>query len=249
MVNLGAELRAVWPAGDQGRAAAEDLAEQAVGMSPVLRLAEADDPRDLLARSEAEEIGPGLRLGSISSGAVAGPDTLVIDPLISFGAGDHPSTRLNLRLLAEVLADPNAQPRTGWLADVGAGSGILGLAMALLSGRPVVALDPEGASARAVARNQALNPLAGRLVHFVRGTHRALFGSFGLVACNMPPAILLEAAEVLASGTAPHGRLVLSGFRAVDAAEVAGVFQAHGLTLAGRADEGDWAGLVMQNRL
>lgn len=239
-----AELRAVWPDSAEGHRSLRRWCELAGDLSPRVRRFSAADPRAAWSQPRVREIAPNLRLGSLADGARPSADTLVIDPLISFGSGDHPSTRLNLRLLAGILQDPLPRPG-GWLADVGTGSGVLALALALLARRPVLALDPETASRRAVARNRALNPEAGPLVHFVQATHAALAGSYALVVSNLPAGILVAAAEVLARALAPEGRLVLSGFRQDDAARVARAHDRHGLAVRQRASEGDWAGLVL----
>lgn len=238
------ELRAVWPDDPQGRRAALAWCQEAGSGQTPLHSFTAQDPREAWAEPRVAEIAPNLKLGSLAAGARASEDTIVIDPLTAFGSGDHPSTRLNLRLLADLLSRPLPHPEL-WLADVGAGSGVLALALALLSGRPVLALDPETASRRAMARNRALNPLAGPLVRFVQATHAALSGSFALVASNLPAGILVEAAEVLGAVLAPGGYLVLSGFRQDDAGRVKSAFSAWGLREATSALEGDWVGLVL----
>jgi ribosomal protein L11 methyltransferase len=66
---------------------------------------------------------------------------------------------------------------------------------------------------RAVRRNRALNPLAGSAVHFVRGYHDVLAGSFPLITANLSGPILELAGPRLAACMAPGGRLVTSGFR------------------------------------
>lgn len=248
VLNHGGELKAIWPEDQAGLAAAEQWLGLAQGAQISRRSFRAHDPLEAWSKPSVEVIAPNLRLGTLSGGAVAGRDTIVIDPLTSFGAGDHPSTRLNLALLAGILADPLPGPEGAWLADLGTGSGILALAMALLSSRPVVAIDPESASRRAVGRNRALNPLAGHLVHFAQTTHLALSGSYPLVAANLPPGILQSAAQVAAGVLSPGGRLVLSGFRTEDAGEVAEAFGEHGLEVVQRAEQSGWTGLVMGNQ-
>jgi ribosomal protein L11 methyltransferase len=172
---------------------------------------------------------------------------LVIDPGTAFGAGDHPSTWLNLSLLARLLAGelgPPPAPGT-WAADVGAGSGVLALGLALAGGLQVLALDPDPAARRAVARNRALNPLAGGRVHFVQADHRALAGPLGLVTANLPWGILRSAGSTLAGCLTPGGRLVLSGFRDQAAGEVEDFFAGLGLRSLARQASLGWLALLL----
>lgn len=239
------EIWAVWPDDEPGRLAADQARELAGEAPGRLRAVRADDPREIWGQAQAEEIAPNLSLAPAWMGLPAGPARLIIDPLTAFGAGDHPSTRLNLKLLAGLLADDDWLPPAHWLADLGCGSGILALGMALLGRRPVLAVDPEPAARRAVTRNQSLNPTPGRLVRFILGDHRCLRGPFGLVAANLPAGIQLITARAAVRSLAPGARLVLSGFRREQADQVIQAFTELGLAVLARDRELDWVGLVM----
>lgn len=235
-------LRAVWPAGPAGRAAAAELARRA-GESAQLHEFRAADPRAAFSRPPEDVIHPRLSLTPAWSGLMPTPARLVIDPLTAFGAGDHPSTRLNLLLLARLL-DAAPPPAGAWAADVGAGTGVLALAMSLIAGLRVAAIDPDPAAARATARNQALNPLAGGRVRFVRATHAALAGRLPLIAANLPGPLLIHTAPHLAARLAAGGRLVVSGFREEFDGRVEEVFGDLGLSRAGAAALAGWSGQV-----
>jgi ribosomal protein L11 methyltransferase len=211
----GREVRSLWPADAASLAGLEALAAETPEAAWRLRGFAAARALQGWLEPRPEPVGPGLALAPAWLGLAAGAQTLVIDPLTAFGSGEHPSTRLNLELLAGLAARVEPAPKA-WLADVGSGSGILALGLALVARRPVVAVDPEPAAGRALARNRALNPLAAPLVHFVRGTHAALAGPFALAAANLPLAILRAAAPHLAGTLAPGAWLVASGFRCQD---------------------------------
>jgi len=74
---------------------------------------------------------------------------VMIDPGRAFGTGAHPTTRLCLQLLQETA--PAA------LLDVGCGSGVLGIAAALLGFEPVVAVDVEPPAVEATRANAEAN--------------------------------------------------------------------------------------------
>ncbi len=236
----GELLLAVWPEDADGRRALVELAELAGQPAQTARLT-GPDPRAAWQAPPLDRIHPRLALTPAWSGLAAGPGVLVIDPLTAFGAGDHPSTRLNLLLLARHL-DQDPPPAGTWVADVGAGTGVLALAMSLLAGLKVAAIDPDPAAARATARNQTLNPLAGGRVAFVRATHAALAGRLPLIAANLPGPLLLMVAPHLRACLAPGGRLVVSGFRAEYAPEVERALVAQDLAPIDQADQAGWAG-------
>jgi len=79
----------------------------------------------------------------------AGAIAVVIDPGRAFGTGAHPTTRLCLRLLQEIVP--------GSLLDVGCGSGVLSIAGALLGFEPVLAVDVEPAAVETTRANAAVN--------------------------------------------------------------------------------------------
>ncbi len=95
-------------------------------------------------------------------------DRLVIriDPGSAFGTGSHPTTRLCLEAL-EALAGERERAGLGpglrglRVADLGCGSGILGLAALRLGAATVAAADCDPLAERATRENAALNGLDG----------------------------------------------------------------------------------------
>ncbi|MFH1034857.1 MAG: 50S ribosomal protein L11 methyltransferase [Pseudomonadota bacterium] len=238
-------LRALWPDTPRVRAELAGLAAEPGLPVPRMEAFQAPDPLVHWQAPPRDQVHPRLALAPAWAGVPAGPGVLVIDPLTAFGAGDHPSTRLNLWLLAEALAEGGLAPGAR-AADVGAGSGVLALALVLLGGLQVLALDPDPASQRAVERNRRLNPLAGPGVRFIRDTHQALAGRFPLIAANLPGPLLLVVAPRLAACLEPGGDLVVSGFRREFAPRVEEAYAARGVAVAVGAWQGDWVGLRLR---
>jgi len=208
------------------------------------RLVHAAGPYELERRQAVRTIAPDLELAPAWAGLPATPRRLVIEALTAFGAGDHPSTLLNLTLCWQTAHTD--LPPAPWLADVGTGTGILALGLALACSRPVAAVDPAAAAMRALRRNQTLNPLPAPLVHPIQGTHRVLRASFALVAANLPGPILREAWNHLVGVMAPGAYLVVSGFRVEMVPQVRGWAETSGLRFRRREDMGGWSGLVFR---
>jgi ribosomal protein L11 methyltransferase len=238
------EVWSLWPADESSRAALDQIQTSQPGLKLHSRRYQASDPLTAWREPSAEPVGQGLNLAPAWMGLESGPETLVIEALTAFGGGDHASTRLNLQLICQVCQED--LPKDAWLADVGSGTGVLALALALKTGCRVVAVDPDPAAGRALTRNQKLNPLAASPVHFVRATHEVLAGPFALAAANLPEPILRVAAEHLATRMAPGGWLIASGFRG-EAQEGLTAFLAdlgYKLQISRQAE--GWSGLAMQ---
>ena len=84
---------------------------------------------------------------------------IAMDPGSAFGTGSHPTTRLCLEAL-ELLAARTPEGLAGLrVADLGCGSGVLGLAALRLGAASVAAADTDSLAVRATADNAALNGL------------------------------------------------------------------------------------------
>lgn len=241
--------REVWsllPADEFSLAALKSIQAGEPGLNFRVRRFEASDPLTAWQEPSPEPVGQGLNLAPAWTGLEPGPETLVIDALTAFGGGDHPSTRLNLELICRICEQ--GLPLDAWLADVGSGTGVLALALALKTGRPVLAVDPDPAAGRALTRNRQLNPLAAAKVHFVRATHAVLAGPFALAAANLPEPILRVAAGHLAPRLSPGGWLIASGFRVEAQEGLSEYLSSLGYELKTSAQTEGWAGLALQKR-
>jgi ribosomal protein L11 methyltransferase len=170
------------------------------------------------------------------------PDEVVVelDPGMAFGTGLHPSTRLTMLALENALLPGDT------VLDVGAGSGILGIAAALLGASRVDGVDIEPVAVRSARENIARNGVADR-VRIEAGSvgpGAPFTGEYDLVLANIIARILIELAPHLAAATKPGGTLVLAGIIQPREAEVAATFDALGLARAGRDQMDDWVSLT-----
>jgi len=161
---------------------------------------------------------------------------LAIDPGRSFGSGAHPTTRL-------VLAELEGLVTTGSrVVDLGCGSGVLAIAARLLGAGHVLAIDTDPAAVEATTANCRRNGvdvtvLAGSLPPDPHG------GRYDVVAANIGANTLI--------GLAPRllrwgGVLVLSGFFADRAGEVAEAYERLGATARNTVSDADgWTALTL----
>ena len=154
-----------------------------------------------------------------------GKPAVVIDPGRAFGTGAHPTTRACIELLAR-------QPRTS-LLDAGCGSGVIGIAAALLGFGPVSALDIDPVAVAVTRENAARNGVEVdvRLLD----TNRGDLPRASLVVAN----IELRAVEALLARS-PAPCAITSGYLAGEAPEVAGWELVEAIELEG------WAASVLR---
>ena len=84
--------------------------------------------------------------------------TIVIDPAMAFGTGDHATTRGVLGLMQDVVRAGDV------VADLGSGSGVLAIAAAKLGAARVAAIESDPDAIGNAEENVAANDVAGRVV-------------------------------------------------------------------------------------
>ncbi|HVR88862.1 MAG TPA: 50S ribosomal protein L11 methyltransferase [Candidatus Limnocylindria bacterium] len=159
---------------------------------------------------------------------------LSLDPGMAFGTGLHPTTQACLRALSTVDV---AGKR---VADVGTGSAILAIAAAKRGARDVIAVDVDDVATREAVENVRRNGVA---VVIAGGSAAELQGAYDVMIANIVAAVLQRIAPDLAAHLAPGGRLIVAGIIATEEDETRAAFEAHGLRVIGRDQDGDWVRL------
>jgi ribosomal protein L11 methyltransferase len=151
----------------------------------------------------------------------------------------HPTTRLCLDLLAELLAAEELPPGSR-LLDVGCGCGVLLLAAAVLADRPGIGVDLSRQAVLVSRDNARANGLADA-VHLVQGSTECLRGPFALTLANLPLAVQTAKVAELARLPGPAGRLILSGFKDTQEDELLARYREAGWALTRRLIREEWA--------
>jgi ribosomal protein L11 methyltransferase len=165
---------------------------------------------------------------------------LRLDPGLAFGTGGHPTTRLCLEWLAS--HDLSGQR----LVDYGCGSGILGIAAALLGAAEVLAVDHDSQALLATQENARANAVDPGRLRAVGPDEVPEHGDYDVLVANILANPLLELASRFTDLIRPGGMIVLSGLLAGQASGVVAGYPA--FRFADPQADGDWVLLSGRKR-
>jgi ribosomal protein L11 methyltransferase len=164
------------------------------------------------------------------------PDDVVLrlDPGMAFGTGLHPTTRMCLKRLEDVIRPGMA------VLDVGTGSGILAIAAARLGAATVLAVETDPVAVKAAHDNVALNDLAATITVREGTVPSPALEQFDVAVANIIARVIIELAGHLAACVRPGGVLIASGIIAERAEAVNDALQQASLRITRRDTDGDW---------
>ncbi|MBL8789483.1 MAG: 50S ribosomal protein L11 methyltransferase [Rhizobiales bacterium] len=174
-----------------------------------------------------------------------GGHALEIDAGTAFGTGHHGTTAGCLLALDAILK--STTPRN--IFDLGCGTGVLAIAAALATRRPVLATDIDPEAVRVTienARINALRPLTR--AQTAAGLHHPVIGRkapYDLIFANILARPLAALAQGLSRLLAPGGHLILSGLTREQLRWIKACYLSRGLTHSRTIFMGNWVALVM----
>jgi ribosomal protein L11 methyltransferase len=162
--------------------------------------------------------------------------TIVIEPEMAFGTGEHQTTRGVVRLLPALL---RAGDR---VADLGAGSAVLSIAAAKLGASQVVAIELDHDSIGNAISNVAHNGVAGRVTVLEgdAGVLLPLVAPVRVVLANILSSVLLELLPRIADALTPDGEAILSGILLEERPMMLDALGAAGWRVVAEDIEGTW---------
>ena len=164
---------------------------------------------------------------------------------VSFGNGQHPTTRLAIRGIEYALNKTNllkAKDKTSVL-DIGTGSGVLGITALLLGIKNAVGVDIDPCSIKEAKDNAKINKLEDKFV-IKNMSLEDLNTKFTLITANLRYPTLMNIYHRLVKMTEPGGAVVLSGIKSDEAISVVDLYTEKYFECKWEEFEKGWAGLV-----
>ena len=172
----------------------------------------------------AHEVGPLVIAPPWLAGDSDPGRTVVIDPGMAFGTGEHSTTRGVIRLLLPILRDGDR------VADLGAGSAILSIAAVKLGARHSFAIELDPDAIGNAEENVARNGVAER-VTVLEGDASLLLplvAPVDVILANIISSVLRQLLPVIEAALAPAGHAILSGILREERAEMLAALEATG---------------------
>jgi ribosomal protein L11 methyltransferase len=170
--------------------------------------------------------------------------TIVIDPGMAFGTGDHATTRSVVRLLQDVVRPGDR------VADLGAGSAVLAIAAAKLGASRVVAIELDPDAIENADENVRRNGVEDR-VSVVEGDAAALLplvAPVRIVTANIISSVLIDLLPTMAAALDPGGCAILSGILTSERSMMVDRLDAADWRVGGEIEEGEWWSAIVEPR-
>ncbi len=137
--------------------------------------------------------------------AKTGEKIIRLDPGMAFGTGTHPTTKMSLFALEQVLRGDET------VLDVGTGSGVLSIASSLLGAKSIYAYDLDEVAVRVAQENIDLNP-GTENIHVATGNLlQGVDIQADVIVANILADILINMTEDAYRLVKDEGYLIMSG--------------------------------------
>ncbi|MBK7630315.1 MAG: 50S ribosomal protein L11 methyltransferase [Ignavibacteriales bacterium] len=166
---------------------------------------------------------------------------LTLDPKMSFGTGDHQTTKICLIFIEKYLK-PGMK-----VLDAGSGTAILAIAAAKLGAEKVIAFDIDEWCFGNGVENTQLNHVQN-IVDIKKSELKDIVDiNFDLIIANIQKNILLELVEGFKSRIKQNGILILSGLLEMDTEVIKEKYSAVGFIEIDYLKMDEWVGIVLKS--
>ncbi|WP_319406684.1 50S ribosomal protein L11 methyltransferase [uncultured Desulfosarcina sp.] len=164
----------------------------------------------------------------------------------SFGGGEHPTTRLAIQLIDELLHQPRLRDKCQKYraVDIGTGSGILAIVAAKMGVGLVWGIDSDPCAIFEARENVRLNQLEER-VKILDDDLSAITGSYDLVFANLRMPTLYGFRSTLETKTAADSVLIFSGLKTDEAHPLCEFYKEVGYFVHQKCSEKGWSAICL----
>jgi ribosomal protein L11 methyltransferase len=166
--------------------------------------------------------------------------TIVIDPAMAFGTGEHPTTRGMLRLMQSVMRPGDT------VADLGAGSAVLSIAAAKLGATRIAAIEIDDGAESSAAENIRVNDVENAIRYLVGDATvlLSLVAPVRVILANIVSSVLIELLPDVARSFTDDGVAMLSGILVEERDLITRAIERVGMRVEREDVEGDWLSLL-----
>ena len=172
--------------------------------------------------------------------AKPGQVIISIDPKMSFGTGEHPTTKLML-LYIEKYVEPGIK-----VLDIGSGTGVLAIASVKLGAKSAVAIDNDEWCLGNGKENVELNNVSDKIDIKLGIVQDIQERDFNLILANIQKNVLMEISSELVNCLKEKGTLILSGLLESDEYSVKTEYEKQGLRMIDKQKMGEWIAVVFK---
>lgn len=165
---------------------------------------------------------------------------LTIDPKMSFGTGEHQTTKLVLKLLEKYIK-PGMK-----ILDVGSGTGILSIAAVKLGALKAVAVDNDETCFDNCRENVIINKVENKTEVLTGDIDSVKESNFDLIAANIQKNVLIDIAEKIKKKTRKDGYVILSGLLIEDEQTILDVYAKQRFNQIEKITQDEWIAMVFQ---
>ncbi|MDP9206058.1 MAG: 50S ribosomal protein L11 methyltransferase [Gemmatimonadota bacterium] len=162
--------------------------------------------------------------------------TIIVDPAMAFGTGEHASTRGVMRLMQGVVRAGDV------VADLGAGSAVLSIAAAKLGAARVTAIEVDHEAIGNAEENVSANGVGDR-VEIIEGdaaTLLPLLAPVRVVLANIISSVLIPLLPTIRLSLVTGGQAILAGILCEERDTMMSVLHAQGWTIEWEDTEDVW---------
>lgn len=164
---------------------------------------------------------------------------ITLDPKMSFGTGEHESTKLTLQLMEKYVKGK------GNVLDIGSGTGILSIAAIKLGAAHAVAVDNDAWCYQNCIENCVINNVVEKIKVFEGEIDIIPGKQFDLILANIQKNILLLISEKIKTKLKKNGVVILSGLLIKDEKEIISHYNSIGFKLIEKKVMNEWIALVL----